>query len=80
MTVKELKTILESTPDDMEVMMKIHDWDREFDCPYDYDDQIAKGQIEETDFYTYSDEGYFGKVTKQVFKLESFYPPEAEDL
>ena len=80
MTVKELKTILESAPDNMEVIMKIHDWDREFDCPYDYDDRIAKGQIEEKDFYICSDEEYLGKVTKQVFMLESFYPPEAEDL
>ena len=79
MTVKELKAILESAPDDMEVMMKIHDWDREFDCPIDYDDRIAKGQIEEKDFHVWSDEEGFGIVTKQVLMLESFYPPE-EDL
>ena len=79
MTVKELKTILESAPHDMEVMMKIHDWDREFDWAVDYDYRIEKGQIEEKDFYICSDEEDFGKVTKQVLKLESFYPPE-EDL
>ncbi len=79
MTVRELKTILESAPDDMEVMMKIHDLDQEFDCPYVHDERIAKGQIEEKDFYIYSDEEGFGNVTKQVFKLESFSRP-AEDL
>jgi len=79
MTVKELKTILESSPDDMEVMMKIHDLDREFDCVIDYDYRIAKGQIEEKDFYICSDEEDFGIVTKQVLKLESFHPQE-EDL
>ena len=79
MTVKELKTILQSTPDDMEVIMKIHDLDREFDCVIDYDYRIKNGQIEEKDFYICSDEEDYEVVTKQVFKLESFYPP-AEDL
>lgn len=77
MTVKELKSILETVPDDTEVMMTIHEWDREFDAPIDYIDSIAFAKKDAEYVYYISDEdGYcslveFPRRTKKVLMLES---------
>lgn len=77
MTVKELKSILETVPDDTEVMMTIHEWDREFDAPTDYTDSIAFAKKDaEYVYYIHDDDGYCflersPRRTKKVLMLES---------
>lgn len=77
MTVKELKSMLETVPDDTEVMMTIHEWDREFDAPIDYIDGIAFIQKDAEYVYYIPDEDEYCSLvqsprrTKKVLMLES---------
>lgn len=72
MTVKELKAILEKAPDDMNVVIRMHTWDCEYDIPSRLEDDIMHTNFEEEPAWLNSGE----QVSNQVLILESSYPEE----